>query len=304
MTPTLFTYHEIEHANPMNIASSPIQEQKQIFSDHFPYAAYMYMGLQGGARYLGNENGVLLGSRFTQVDQLKPRLRILSDKIINQIKTLGFNVDSQGNFYSLATGTLFNLILDRNKEEIIVAFMGLNKHSRIEVPEEEQEILRKNSYTFARRDFFGDRTAAVEQVHALGEILIEETKDQSGYKKQFKPVFIGHSHGGGLAQAGALAHGIKGVTFSPRPIGQGTIDLIGLDNIRENQSKISTFCIRGDWLSEADSSFNVCARAALFFSGRSDPRSFGIPYELPQTEGSNYHSSFYSSFLLLRKNFS
>lgn len=310
----------VDLADPENL---PLR--KKIVKENFSYASYLYMGNQEGQRYLGDKDGILFStckhiSKLNGVKSLsKGKTSNLKEQlnhvhiIENRLKSaeFGFKVDDNGNYYHLETGTIFNLVFDHYKNEVIIAFVGLNQHDHLLATEEEKEAVRDGSFRTVLQDFRGSLPAAVLQCIAMGRMMKEVVADTD-----IKPVMIGHSHGGGLAQASAIANNLQGVIFNSRSLGVATRALIGENVIQANAKKITAFSVRGDWLTEAKTigdckpAFETLLKtnfiaAGLFFMFKDTPLlpNEGQGYYLPQPEGTDAvgaHRHFYQALQILR----
>lgn len=287
----------LENFSRIDLQTQSHSTMRKIYNENHRYAAYIYMGLQEGKRYDGDEQGILLSSIYTQHDRIPSKFHPCLDKITANFKDIGFEIDNEGNYYHTDSGTIFNLIYDTERKEIIIGFMGLNQHSRLRVDEETQKKLSYSSYSEAARDWMGSVPSSVAQTILIGKILKKATQNT-----QLTPVVIGHSHGGGLAQTTALANDFKAVIFNPRPLGAGTRAAFeAIADINERISKITAFCVKGDWLTDSPNINWVGSWAESL--GMRVPRIMGKTYYLPALEKEDAHGSYYQAFEELRKSF-
>lgn len=129
----------------IDLETSERDFRASIINEHFRYAAYMYMGFSK-SRYDGDEKGILLSvsnsSPLTQRGIIRKHIPLLKEITNIFIHTMGFKVDSNGNYYHTETGTSFNLIYDIERKEIIVCFMGLNTYHYLMIDDNEKKSIR------------------------------------------------------------------------------------------------------------------------------------------------------------------
>ncbi len=82
-----------------------------------------------------------------------------------------------------------------------------------------------------------------EQYETAIELAINLKKEYS-----YKLSFTGHSLGGGLAQAAALATGLEAICFDAAGLSEATIEKYGL--VLSNAKNINHFNVKGDWVSD------------------------------------------------------
>ncbi len=268
--------------------------RKQVVEENFRYVAYMYKGFHVQR---GSEKGVVLSSDYEHLrcsDELKQQLNAIEDKLKNK---LGFKVDECGNYYHTETGNTFNLIYDRERNEIIVCFMGIGNHTHFSISGKDQERVGSAAGCAIAVDWMGGIPASTKQAIKIGRILKKATK-----RTELTPVLVGHSHGGGMAQAGAVANGIKGIAFNSRPMGAGVRRYIGQARIAKNAKYVTTFSGRGDWLS-GNRLINTLAILFERITGIPVPRSVGIGYHLPDMPDCNAnvnHVCIHDAFSILK----
>lgn len=303
--------------------------REKVLKENFRYASYVYMGYYHSvfSKKEGDEHATLvsLDKDGTLVDKgIKPikhqdipqAHRETLQKIATQFKELGFETDRCGNFYDTKTGTIFNLAFDHDRKEVAVSFWGVENEGKIafdadDVRNKNTDKIRlelnRSAHASINADFLGGIPPASRQVMEIGKILKKETSGTG-----LTPVMIGHSHGGGLAQTGAAANGIKGVVFNPRPMGAGTRRYIGQSKIAENAQHITAFSVKGDWLSDSPGK-NALAKFAERVIGIPVPRTVGTGYDLPSVRVINQstgaisngnpgtqHAQFHMAFIELR----
>lgn len=277
-----------------------------VVGENLRYAAYMYKGipkntesgLAGNTEKSGSEKGVLIQNGVFPQSIPREDVFTLQDILI-KLTEMGFNSDLNGNFYHTDTGNMFNLIYDTERNEIVICFMGLGNHRSFDISDgKTKQKLRVESYKAAGADWFGGIPPSARQAIEIGKMLKDLTEGT-----QIKPVMVGHSHGGGLAQAGAVANGIKAIVFNSRPMGAGTRRYIGQSKIATNSQNIVTFSGRGDWLS----GIVIVNYLAVIFerlTGIPVPRSVGTGYHLPNLPGESkrkYHVKFYEAMVKLHE---
>lgn len=300
--------------------------RKKMVKEHFRYASYLYMGVNKGSRHSGDEHGILLSTsnkisklngvmslnrqKKEEISKRLPVLQAIEDRLKSEFD---FKVDNKGNFYNLETGTVFNLVYDHEREEIIVCFVGLNYQDNLQTDPGERERVKTASFMTALGDIIGTTVPeGVRQCIDIGK-MIKEVTQGSGIQS----VMVGHSHGGGLAQATAVANGLKGIIINSRSLGVQTKAFIGEGVIEENKKNITAFSVRGDWLTEAKKIgdlrpiFETMLKthffaALLFASIQNTPilPNIGEGYYLPLPAGAtteDAHRHFYRAFQILRK---
>lgn len=105
-----------------------------------------------------------------------------------------------------------------------------------------------------------------------------------------------------MAQAGACANGIKGIAFNSRPMGAGVRRYIGQSKIAKNAKHITTFSVKGDWLT----GIAVINTLGIIFerlTGIAVQRSAGTGYYLPEVSknsSQSNHVCIYESFTKLK----
>lgn len=296
----------------INLESKNKKELRQdVVKQNFCYAAYIYAGLSG--RKAGGEKGVLIRPDVSNFSIPTESQQII-EEFQNKLEGMGFKIDPKGNFYNTQTGTMLNLIYDIDKKEFIVSFFGFGNEAKLTLDPQEnptvdntKDILKKiheNSLKAVLGDWFGGIPDSSLEAIMIGKLLKEST-----HNTDVTPVMIGHSHGGGLAQTGAVANGIKGIVFNSRPMGAGIRRYIGQAVIADNAKNITAFSGKGDWLS---GTVVVNGLAAFFerVTGIPVPRTVGTGYHLPDLpliSGSHFdnklqnHFGFYNAFDNLRK---
>lgn len=272
--------------------------REAVIKENFRYAAYMYANADV-RRKEGGEHGVLLSRSGIDRSAISvEHLEVIRNIEIKLKDELGFEVDPFGNYYHQETGNLFNLVFDKERNEVIVGFMGLgNQNKLIDVSDEVKEKIGNAAVNTVLADFLGGIPDASLQAIEIGKILKTIT-DKTG----ITPVIIGHSHGGGLAQTAACANGIKGIIFNSRPMGANVRRYIGQAKIAENENKMVAFSVKGDWVS-GNRALNFLAAAFERITGYVLPRNVGKGYHLPNMpeEDSDYHhNSFHEAFLDLK----
>lgn len=250
--------------------------RRQVIEANFRYAAYMYRAFFDEVRR-GGENGILLSPTS---DIQEPRIStehssVLTNIMDQLIHKMEFKVDAQGNFYSIKTGTMFTLLYDTERQEVVIGFMGLGNENLLTISKEERKKIGVASVLAAVDDWLGGIPSATLQVMKIGEMLKKETEGT-----KITPVIIGHSHGGGLAQSCALANGLKGIAFNPRPVGAGTRRYIGESKVARNAENITVFSGKKDWLS-GTKAVNYLAIGFERVSGIAVPRNVGTVYKIP-----------------------
>ena len=135
----------------------------------------------------------------------------------------------------------------------------------------------------------------MRQAIEIGTLLKNATEGS-----EIKPVLLGHSHGGSLAQVAAISNGLKGVIFNSEPIGiavKKAIDKrIGKEKRKIFAKQVIAFSIESDWLSGGLID-NLCRIGRD--SGLPVPTVFGKGYRFPRVSRSwaENHMLFLHSFL-------
>lgn len=291
------------------LKSAAHQEKgRSIAKEFLRYAGYMQGDMLSGDKSPDYEavkwKGYLVASNdidewgLTHSKELK--------HIILKMKSLGFKEDVDGEFYDPKTGTIFHMVYDvsdRSKPEVVLCFEGLGSEKALEVDRKTKIKVGIANSAAATREFMGGLPKASLQAMELGKLLKKECE-----KTNFKPVVVGHSHGGGIAQAAAAAAGIKGVVFNSRPLGVKVRRKIGKETLLKNSSDITAFAGKNDWLSRTKI-FNKTASIARKALKIPLPRTIGKGYDLPKAENRPkeinpnlfHHISFYEQLHRLLK---
>lgn len=277
--------------------------RKQVVKENFCYAVYVYMKTD-------SDNGVLFhrkqaidvskasGQQAIDASTLEGKPRGVVEAVDKELLDIGFKVDVKGNYYNTETGNIFRLVYNKNKDELIICFKGKGNESSLSITSEERGAIDSSSTFAIAADWMGGIPQATKEAIKIGEILKEKTKDTG-----VTPVLVGHSHGGGMAQAGALANGIKGVVFNSRPLGAGVRRYIGQSKVAKNAEQITAFSGKGDWLSGS----RVVNTLAVIFerlTGIPVPRTVGTGYhlpDLPEEDMGGNHGGFDAAFQKLKE---
>ena len=209
----------------------------------------------------------------------QPQMNENHENIVNNLlKIPGIKFDDKsGYFYSEKTGSIFHLIANPTNQEICMCFLGLKNEKRLTgLDEKQQSKIKSLQHSSITEEITrGVSSSSIEAIK-LGKILKESLNES-----EHKPVVVGHSHGGGLAQAAAAGAGIKGVVFNSRPMGAGTRRFIGQKKIAKNSKEITAFSSKGDPLS-ATRVINILAVIFERITGVPVPRTIaGNAYEIP-----------------------
>ena len=247
---------------------------------------------------LSYEHPDLIESRQNYLEKNNEQAQVIKE-VEENLEKMGFKADYLGNYYHVKSGTTVNLVLNPNTKEIVFAFKGLGNEAQLgkseKYPErsvskaEQRWILFKSCYN-AVADWLGIIPRASLQAIEIGKMVKKAAEGSS-----LTPVMVGHSHGGGLAQAAAASVGLKSYVFNSRPLGAATRRYIGQDKIAENSRQMVAFSVQGDWLTR-----NLVANAvASLFErviGIALPRSIGTGYVIPKRKGDDLkwsHTKFY-----------
>lgn len=272
----------------------------EVVENNLRYASYMYGKLRSKEQPEGGEHGMQITisenkllyweAKATSADETTVLLNIAKDLT----QEMGFQVDENGNFYHLETGTIFNLVYDSDRKEVNICFMGLGNAFHVKIPKDQQKKLNNSAIKATASSALGKVPKSASQAMEIGSMVRRRVA-----KSGMKPVMVGHSHGGGLAQAAAISSGSKGVVFNAEPLGSGTKKMIdsqiGKENRKAFSKEVTAFSMKGDWLT--DSSIN-----ALLCFGRDHgfpvPTVMGKGYKLPTVEGDKQdkHCNFYEAF--------
>lgn len=276
-------------------SSSKAELRKQVLDENFRYAGYMYAGLHKIPA--AHKHGSLLSTERGNAafpEEKKHHLAALEGKF----RELGFSVDNRGNYYNTETGNMFNLVYDSERNEILICFMGLGNSEALDIDQETKNKMLSNTTGSIAADWLGGIPKATMEAIKIGKILKEIAADA-----ELTPVLVGHSHGGGMAQAGALANGIKGISFNSRPLGAGVRRYIGQSKVAKNAKNLTTFSGKGDWLT-GTTVINTLAVLFERLTGIPVPRSVGTSYKLPELADQNSfinHVYFYEAMEELQK---
>jgi hypothetical protein len=259
--------------------------QDQVVKENFRYAAYM--------KSWDNDSHVedyrvkpkfvyLLNDENFPYEIEDEALSTLTEIRKNLFK-IGFEYEKD-NLFKLnhaKTNINFHIAYDVERKEVILCFRGI-----------------KSFFSYAMleslQDWFGGHPSASLQAIEIGKILKEATAGTS-----IKPVTIGHSNGGGFAQAAAAANGLKSIVFNSRPMGSGMRRYIGQNKIAENAKNMVVFSTKGDWLT-GNRVVNLIAILFERIIGIVVPRNIGKGYQLANYCKYDTHDNYY--FDLMPKN--
>lgn len=293
-----------------NYQEAYYKKDENLIKQNYFYAASMYRG-EGASVHFQATKKTLSEGCYHEVNEITLQktgkdtsvITTCFNEIISNLKKLGFECDQEGNYYNLKTGTMLNLALiqkSENEKEVAVCFMGLGaetaerfltekkkKNSQTE-DKDKQELkdivntIRMQSMKAVLAEFFGRKPSdASKEAIEIGKIV-----KQASEKAKMIPVMVGHSHGGGLAQAAAVVNGIKGVVFNSRPLGAAlrrAIENDGID-IQEKAGKIRAFTTRGDHVSDIKA-INFLAASFERLTGIYMPRTVAFHgHVLPKPE--------------------
>jgi hypothetical protein len=266
--------------------SSKDPSHKKLARDHLRYAQFMRKYISDDKPYEGIPNAVIVKKKDGQFSLEAPGRSSVVDlqtqktaKMLHyKLFDLGLQSNENGYYSCPKTGTVIRLVLDPDKKEICACFYGLKQGD----PETRAKIKGRNVFA-AMREFFGGVPEAATQAAAVGKAIKEVATEQG-----FTGVMIGHSHGGGLAQAAALPNDLKGVVFNSRPMGAGVRRLYR-DKLSTSADKITAFSGKGDWLG-GNRVMNSLSRF-LERIGITAPRTIGQGYNLPEAPGGKHRNA-------------
>lgn len=266
--------------------SSKDPSHRKLAREHLRYAQFMRKYDSDHKPYEGIPNAVILKKKNGQFSLEAPGRSSVVDlqtqktaaQLHYKLFDLGLESNENGYYSSAKTGTVIRLVLDPEKKEISACFYGLKQGD----PETRAKIKGRNVFA-AMREFFGGVPEAATQAAAIGA-AIKEVAAEMG----FNAVMIGHSHGGGLAQAAALPNDLKAVVFNSRPMGAGVRRLYQ-DKLPTSADKITAFSGKGDWLG-GNRVMNSLSRF-LERIGITAPRTIGQGYNLPEAPGAERRSA-------------
>jgi Lipase (class 3) len=172
-------------------------------------------------------------------------LRLFSglDDVLNQsFETPSYNrLRGGGNWIDwwLGKDQGIDYVMFENKEslDVVVAFRGTEPLSLEDWAEDAKQALGTS----------GQYKAAVELATNIKSRIEEENK-RDGTGKELS--FTGHSLGGGLATAAALATGCKAIAFDAAGISNKTMNDKALGLLPENESQVSNFNVKGCFVSD------------------------------------------------------
>ncbi len=275
-----------------NLASKDPKVKKraqEVIKENSLYMNYAYPNEKPGG--FNEKDGVIINTKLDgQIKDNKipeNHKKILNEKILPKFAELGFKCDAQGNYYDTKTGTIFNLVYNQDKKEIVLFFQGMGHHENLKPYGNVKDIKEKvgaECFKAAGADWSGGIPPSSRQAIEIGRILKDATD-----KTDMTPVVSGHSHGGGLAQIAAASYGHKAVVFNSRPIGASTLRYMRhFFSVTENAEKITIFSGKGDWLS-GSKCVNALAAAFERLIGIPVPRSVGNHcYHLPRLSAEDY----------------
>nr|ABY56067.1 phospholipase A1 [uncultured bacterium pFosPlaG] len=151
-----------------------------------------------------------------------------------EVQSVGGYIDWWG-----TDGLDFKVFQNTETDDLVVAYKGTEPLSPVDWVADAEQIFGNSEQYQKAVDFARDLSAQVEQYNVQNGLTGDAAMQLS---------FTGHSLGGGLATASALATGREAMAFDAAGLSQGTINNLGLD-IR-HASKITNFNVKGDWLSD------------------------------------------------------
>lgn len=222
----------------------------------------------------------------TETSELEDKKAL--EEMVGKLIDMGFK-QKEGYFYDVNTGNIFTIACDKN--ELVLCFEGMDAHVGLlkDDPDASNAMSIAQSSQM-KKEYMGNVPASAQQAIDLGKLLKEVAKDHGA-----TPVVVGHSHGGGLAQAAAAAADIKGVVFNSRPIGRGVRKYIQEKYIEEGKKEtnpkssnelrkefikstddnITAFAGKGDFVTKGVRALTLVVNGML---GISVPRNLGTGY--------------------------
>lgn len=252
--------------------------EEKVLNENFRYSAYMYAGSHHFC-YRGHVKDYK--SKPEKYFLLSPNMEFPSDvdkEVQNTLLNVQENLTQMGfeavdaNYYHEETKISFNVAYDYETKEVVFCFMaiyGENIFRREKGVEGSDERWKMALY-----DWIGGIPTASLQAIEIGEKIKKATAGTG-----ITPVMVGHSHGGGFAQAAAAANGLKSVVFNSRPMGPGMRRYIGQSKIAENGKNMIAFSTSGDWLT-ANKLINLIAILFERIIGIVVPRNLGVGYRI------------------------
>ncbi|OMH39665.1 lipase family protein [Motiliproteus sp. MSK22-1] len=201
---------------------------------------------------------------------------------IDDIKNQDFSTDNyqevaQGGGYIDWIGTDgldYKIFEDSDSGDLVLSFKGTEPLSLVDWVEDiEQALGQSEQYEYA-----------VDVAQSVQE-NVDNYNNQQGLTGEdaIQLSFTGHSLGGGLATAAALATGNEAIVFDAAGLSQATIDSLNLDI--NNAANITNFNVQGDALSD----YNGLMDDTTFGSFLIEQKQYGETYWL---EGVNDRADF------------
>lgn len=260
-----------------------LEKGRQIAKEFLRYAGYMQGDVLHGDASSGFEAVSWNGLKIEGTDTifLSPTVPSNLKNIIRRLENLGFKEDGAGGFYDTKTGTIFHMIediTDPENPEIVLCFEGLGNEQSLDVDRKTRAKIGSAGASAAFREFMGGLPKASRQAMEIGKILKEECANTN-----LRPVVVGHSHGGAIAQTAAASAGIKGIVFNSQPMGAKVRRKIGKETLKKNAPNITAFAGKHDWLSRTKF-INKTAALAKRALRIPLPRTIGKGYGLPKAK--------------------
>lgn len=183
------------------------------------------------------------------------------EKIYNgaqeELRKLGFqDCSSDRNnkmFFSTKTKTICSLALYSNRK-IVIAFFGLGFETKLKISAGEKLVIGLQNLKHAGTDSCGGCSSAMFEAMEMGKIMNafceRVNTGVEDPRLHYKTIFIGHSHGGAVAQGGAAANGMEAMIFNSQSLGIGArreIEKKAQENgVDVSDNQIKEFNIKGD----------------------------------------------------------
>ncbi|WP_299491292.1 hypothetical protein [uncultured Shewanella sp.] len=242
------------------LSPKPQIGDKALAKDYLRYAAAMdYVGKPKNYQAVSSSRALSSdvidqssqGWQYKAVNQLNlSRSPIISRFFSALPEAVRNGLDDSGTFKDKRTGNVISLLFDEKRNELVVChggtacgFDGANGKKLLQ-----SQVIGNMS------NWCGAIPPSVEQAIAFGKVVkhtVEKMNKGLLEKSHLKMTHVGHSRGGLMAQASALANECKGVCSNAEPMGAGVQRLVGMayNQIKPQGTEVIQFNHRHDSLS-------------------------------------------------------
>ncbi|MDX1451678.1 MAG: DUF6792 domain-containing protein [Oleiphilaceae bacterium] len=181
-----------------------------------------------------------------------------------EIQSVGGYIDWWG-----TDGLDFKVFQNTETNDLVVAYKGTEPLSPVDWVEDAEQVFGQSEQYRDAVAFARDLSTQVDQYN---------TQNGLSGDAAMKLTFTGHSLGGGLATASALATGREAFVFDAAGLSTGTISNLSLDT--SHASKVTNFNVKGDWLSDHNGQMDSSTLGSELGGIIPETRQYGKTYWL------------------------